>query len=324
MEVVEASTSRSSQVLTLRVTAKALVADGVVVLGLAHADGTRLPDWTPGAHIDLVLPGGVTRQYSLCGDRWDAHRYRVGVLREPNGRGGSAYVHDRLQLGDSVSVGGPRNNFPLVPSDRYLFLAGGIGITPLLPMIHQAELVGADWNLVYGGRRRRSMAFLDELASHGDRVHVVPEDEQGRPDLRAWLGKVRDGVRVYCCGPAGLLDAVRAACAHWPTPTLRIERFAAREQDAPVRDAPFEVVLARRGASVTVTPGITVLDAVRTVRVDVLSSCMEGTCGTCETTVVDGVVDHRDALLTDDERSAGGCMFPCVSRSCSDRLVLDL
>jgi ferredoxin-NADP reductase len=311
-------------VRTLRVTAKDVVADGVVVLGLAHADGSRLPDWTPGAHIDLVLPGGVTRQYSLCGDRWDAHRYRVGVLREPDGRGGSAYVHDRLQVGDSVGVGGPRNNFPLVPSARYLFLAGGIGITPLLPMIHQAELVGAEWNLVYGGRRRGSMAFLDELTGYGDRVEVVPEDERGRPNLRAWLGEVREGVRVYCCGPPGLLDAVESACAHWPAHTLRTERFAAREQHAPVRNAPFEVVLVRTGASVTVTPGMTVLDAVRTVGVELLSSCMEGICGTCETVVVEGVVDHRDTLLTDDERAEGDCMFPCVSRSCGDRLVLDL
>ncbi|PNG23852.1 PDR/VanB family oxidoreductase [Streptomyces cahuitamycinicus] len=314
----------SSRTLKLRVSAKKSVADGVVVLDLEHPDGARLPDWTPGAHIDLMLPGGLIRQYSLCGDRWDACRYRVAVLREPEGRGGSAYVHDRLQVGDGVGVGGPRNNFPLVPSERYLFLAGGIGITPLLPMIHQAQLTGADWNLVYGGRSRGSMAFLDELAGYGPRVHVVPEDTRGRPDLQAWLGDVRDGVRVYCCGPAGLLDAVEAACAHWPTPTLRTERFAAAQQELPVRDAPFEVVLANSGTNVTVTPGTTVLEALRRVGVDVLSSCMEGVCGTCETTVLDGRVDHRDALLSHDERVTADRMFPCVSRACGDRLVLDL
>lgn len=312
-----------SRVLTLSVTAKDVVADEVVVLGLEHPDGERLPDWTPGAHIDLVLPGGLTRQYSLCGDRWDAHRYRVGVLRKPDGRGGSAYVHDRLRLGDGVGVGRPRNNFPLVPSKSYLFFAGGIGITPLLPMIHQAELLGADWHLVYGGRRRASMAFLDELARYGDRVHLVPEDELGRPDLHAWLGEVRDGVKVYCCGPPGLVEAVRIASAHWHPTALRVERFSAREQ-APVRDAPFEVFLSRQRKSVVVSPGVTVLDAVRGAGVHVLASCMEGTCGTCETAVVDGVVDHRDALLTDHERATGDCMFPCVSRSCGDRLVLDL
>jgi ferredoxin-NADP reductase len=313
-----------SHALTLRVAAKDVVADGVVALGLEDPDGARLPDWTPGAHIDLALPGGITRQYSLCGDRWDAHHYRIGVLREPEGRGGSAFVHDRLRVGDRVGVGGPRNNFPLVPADRYLFFAGGIGITPLLPMIYQAQLLGADWQLVYGGRCRGSMAFLDELAGYGDRVHVVPEDEQGRPDLGAWLGIVRAGMRVYCCGPPGLLDAVAAASAHWPAHTLRVERFAAAEQGAPQRDEPFEIVLARRRARVTVRPGTTVLEAVRTAGVDVLSSCMQGTCGTCETTVIDGVVDHRDSLLSEAERAGGDSMFPCVSRSCSDRLVLDL
>ncbi|MFK0252737.1 PDR/VanB family oxidoreductase [Streptomyces sp. NPDC090445] len=318
------SAGSPSQVLTLRVTAKQAAADGVVVLELAHSDGARLPDWTPGAHVDLVLPGGLTRQYSLCGDRWDAQRYRVAVLREPAGRGGSAYIHERLRPGDSVGVGGPRNHFPLVPADRYLFLAGGIGITPLLPMLHQAELVGADWTLVYGGRRRASMAFLGELARYGDRVRLVPEDEAGRPDLAGLLREVHAGTRVYCCGPAGLLDAVAAACAHWPARTLYTERFAAAGPSAPVRDTPFEVVLARSGGRVTVTPDTTVLDAVRSAGVELLSSCGEGICGTCATTVLDGVVDHRDSLLSGEERAAGDCMYPCVSRSCGDRLVLNL
>jgi ferredoxin-NADP reductase len=150
--------------VNLRVIGKTTVAEGVVTLSLAHPQGKRLPDWTPGSHVDLVLPGGLVRQYSLCGDRWDAYTYRVGVLREPASRGGSAYVHDRLAVGDMVAIGGPRNNFPLVPAQRYLFVAGGIGITPLLPMVRAAELLGADWQLLYGGRASTSMAFLDELA----------------------------------------------------------------------------------------------------------------------------------------------------------------
>lgn len=311
------------QVRALRVANRAVAADGVVTLTLEHPDGDRLPDWTPGAHIDLVLPNGLTRQYSLCGDRWDAYRYRVGVLREPHGRGGSAYVHDHLKVGDLVGVGGPRNNFPLVPADRYLFVAGGIGITPLLPMVHQADLLGADWQLIYGGRRRDSMAFLDDLARYGDRVRVVPEDRYGRPDLRRLLSEVRPGLRVYCCGPPGLIDAVTAGCAHWPAPTLRTERFVA-PQIPPVREAPFRVDLARTGASVLVTPAQTVLEAARAAGADLLSSCLQGTCGTCETTVLDGLVDHRDALLTAEERAAGDRMFPCVSRSRGDRLLLDL
>ncbi|MGW4586938.1 PDR/VanB family oxidoreductase [Amycolatopsis thermoflava] len=309
--------------MTLEVTAREARAEGVVALTLSRPDGGRLPDWTPGAHIDLVLPNGLTRQYSLCGDRWDAHSYRIGVLREPAGRGGSAYVHDRLRPGDRVGIGGPRNNFPLVPSGRYLFVAGGIGITPLLPMIHQADLLGADWTLLYGGRRRASMAFTDELAADGDRVHLVPEDEHGLLDLASWLGTPRPGTKVYCCGPAPLLAAVESACRDWPPFSLHVERFTAREQ-APARDEPFEVELRRTGATVTVTPGISVLEAVRGAGVDVLSSCRQGTCGTCETGVLAGVPDHRDSILADHERAAGEVMFVCVSRSCTDRLVLDL
>lgn len=198
-----------ASVVSLRVVAKTPEADGVVSLTLARPDGRRLPDWTPGAHIDVVLPSGMARQYSLCGNRFDAHTYRVGVLREPDGRGGSAYVHDVLAPGDVVGVGGPRNNFPLVPSSSYLFVAGGIGITPLLPMIHQADLLDADWRLLYGGRTRDSIAFRAELAAYGDRVQVVPQDEHGLLDLATFLGSPRPGVKVYCCGPPPLLAARR-------------------------------------------------------------------------------------------------------------------
>jgi ferredoxin-NADP reductase len=314
----------AANVVTLRVTAKTVVADGVASLELAHPDGRRLPDWTPGSHIDVMLPNGLTRQYSLCGDRWDAHSYRVGVLREPAGRGGSAYVHDELRPGDLVGVGGPRNNFPLVPARRYLFVGGGIGITPLLPMVHQADLLGVDWQLLYGGRRRASMAWLDELADYGDRVQVVPQDESGLLDLARFLGVPGPDVRVYCCGPPPLLAAIEAACASWPAHSLRTERFVAADQGTPARTLPFEVELARSGATVTVTPGVSVLDAVHAAGVDVLSSCRQGTCGTCETTVLAGTPDHRDSILEDDERAKGDCMFICVSRALDDRLVLDL
>jgi ferredoxin-NADP reductase len=311
-------------VVSLQVVAKTAEAVGVVSLTLARPDGRRLPDWTPGAHVDLVLPTGITRQYSLCGDRWDAHTYRVAVLREPDGRGGSAFVHEVLAPGDVVGVGGSRNNFPLVPSASYLFVAGGIGITPLLPMIHQADLLEADWRLLYGGRTRRSMAFLDELSAHGDRVQAVPQDEHGLLDLAGFLGEPRPGVKVYCCGPAPLLAAIERACAAWPPHTLHLERFVAQERGAPARPGPFAVELARSGVVVDVRPGVSVLDAVRAAGVDVLSSCRQGTCGTCETTVLAGRPDHRDSILADHERAAGDCMFPCVSRSCDDRLVLDL
>ncbi|MER5436973.1 PDR/VanB family oxidoreductase [Streptomyces sp. NPDC002790] len=310
------------------------IAEDVVSVTLAHPDGARLPDWTPGAHIDLVLPDGTVRQYSLCGDRWDARTYRVAVLREPDGRGGSAYVHDRLKMGDRVGIGGPRNNFPLAPlapltpladSGAYLFIAGGIGITPLLPMIHQAELLRLEWQLLYGGRNRPSMAFREELlAAHGGRVHVVPQDEEGLLDLDAWLGAPRAGVKVYCCGPPPLLAAVEGACAGWEPYALRTERFTAAERGAPVRDTAFEVELRRSARTVRVAPDASVLQAVRGAGAEVVSSCEQGTCGTCLTPVLEGEPDHMDSVLTDHQRAAGDCMLVCVSRSCGDRLVLDL
>lgn len=299
-------------------------ADGVVALTLARPDGGRLPDWAPGAHIDVTLASGVTRQYSLCGDRWDAHRYRVAVLREVDGRGGSAYVHDELEPGDTVGFGGPRNHFPLVPSARYLFVAGGIGITPLLPMVHQADLVGADWALLYGGRARPTMAFVDDLARHGHRVTVHPQDEAGLLPLASFVAGAGDDTVVYCCGPGPLLAAVEDATAHRPRHLLRTERFVAAELGAPVRDEPFVLELARTGATVTVAPELSVLEAARRAGATALSSCEQGTCGTCETPVLAGVPDHRDSILADHERAAGDCLFPCVSRSCTDRLVLDL
>ncbi|MCZ2803649.1 PDR/VanB family oxidoreductase [Modestobacter sp. VKM Ac-2983] len=303
---------------------KVRVADGVVTLTLTAADGGRLPDWTPGAHVDLTLDDGLSRQYSLCGDRWDAHSYRVGVLLEPAGRGGSRYVHEQLEPGHVVGLGGPRNHFPLVPAESYLFVAGGIGITPVLPMIAQAEMLRADWRLLYGGRTSSSMAFLEELSAYGDRVSVRPQDEFGLLDLAGFLGDPRRGTEVYSCGPAPLLAAMEAACAGWPARALHTERFTAAERGAPVRTASFDVELHRTGRTVTVPPDLSVLEALGAVGVDVLSSCRQGTCGTCETTVLAGVPDHRDSLLDDEERAAGDCMYPCVSRSCSDRLVLDL
>jgi ferredoxin-NADP reductase len=308
----------------LRVAAKQRLAEGVVSLILTDPVGRRLPDWTPGAHIDLRLPNGEVRQYSLCGDRWDASTYRVGVLREPDGRGGSAFVHDRLEVGDVVGVGGPRNNFGMVPARRYLFVAGGIGITPLLPMVHQADLLEADWHLVYGGRSRTSMAFIGELAGYGDRVTIVPQDECGLLDVAAHLPKPAVDGKVYCCGPAPLLAAVERLCAGWPPGLLRTERFVPKVLPGPVRTESFVVELRRSGRQVTVSNGQSVLDAVRAAGVPVLSSCRQGTCGTCETGVIAGRPDHRDSITDDHDHQCGDRMFPCVSRALSDRLVLDL
>lgn len=310
----------------VRIEGKREVADGVVELTLRQVEDHPLPRWEPGAHVDLLLglDGVPPRQYSLCGDPADHHVWRLGILRDPEGRGGSRHVHDVLAEGDTVRVRGPRNNFPLAPSPRYLFVAGGIGITPILTMIRSAQAAGADWRLVYGGRRRASMAFLDELAAYGDRVSIRPQDETGLLDLDTLLGTPEPDTLVYCCGPEPLLAAVEERCAAWPRGALRVERFSARPLTAPVRDEAFEVVLAQSELTLAVPPDRTILSVVEEAGVGVLSSCAEGTCGTCETPVLDGEPDHRDSVLTDDERRVADCMMICVSRSCSPRLVLDL
>ncbi|MFD5280138.1 PDR/VanB family oxidoreductase [Streptomyces rubrogriseus] len=299
-------------------------ADGVLVLTLRHPLDERLPAWEPGAHVDVVLGPGLERQYSLCGDPADRAEWRIAVLHEKGGRGGSAYVHGELRAGDEVRVRGPRNNFRLEPAPRYRFVAGGIGITPVLPMLAAAEEAGAEWTLLYGGRTRAGMAFTQELARYGDRVTLVPEDESGLLDLASVLDDLSPDTLVYCCGPGPLLDAVEARC---PAGSLRVERFRPKEADADAPaegEAEFEVVLARSGRTVVVPPGVSVLDAVRGAGVEVLYSCTEGTCGTCETEVVEGAPDHRDSVLTEEERAAGETMLICVSRCRGRRLVLDL
>ncbi|MFC8435107.1 PDR/VanB family oxidoreductase [Streptomyces sp. NPDC057253] len=315
--------------LPLTVAARTLVADGVVCLTLRRPDGGLLPAWTPGAHIDVLLDGeagDLVRQYSLCGNPADRDTWQIAVLREPQGRGGSAHVHDRLHEGAAVRVRGPRNNFPLRAAARHLFIAGGVGITPILPMVEAAEAAGADWSLLYGGRTRTSMAFLDRLAPHGDRVLVRPQDEYGLLDLATHLGVPKEGTLVHACGPEPLLRAVQEQCAGWPPGTLGVERFApvpTADGDAATTTA-FELELARSGLTLTVRPDRSVLETVEEAGVDVDFSCREGTCGTCETDVLEGTPDHRDSLLTEDERAAGDTMLICVSRSCGPRLVLDL
>ena len=302
------------------------VAQDVVALTLADSDGARLPAWTPGAHVDLVLNPALTRQYSLCAlDPHDDSSWRIGVLRTADSRGGSQLVHDTLHEGATVRVRGPRNHFNLVEAPRYLFVAGGIGITPLLPMVASVDRRGADWELLYGGRRRATMAFVDDLSPYGERVRLWPEDELGRLDLVQALGQPRDDTLVYCCGPEGLLSAVEGLCAPWPPGSLHTERFAPKPTALQAAaDREFELVLQRSGITTVVPPDKTVLDVVEEAGVSVLSSCRVGTCGTCEAAVVDGIPDHRDSVLSDEERESNEYMMICISRACSERLVLDL
>ncbi|MEU8201177.1 PDR/VanB family oxidoreductase [Streptosporangium sp. NPDC049046] len=311
--------------MDLLVRTMTLESEGVLSVILEDPGGGPLPGWEQGAHLELEL-GGLPRHYSLCGTPEDSLRYRIAVLRDPDSRGGSAHVHERLRPGDLVTVRGPRNRFPLVTAERYLFVAGGIGITPLLPMIAAVEAAGVPWRLAYGGRRRASMAFQAELAAYGDAVTLLPEDELGRMDLKALLGTPDAATAVYCCGPEGLLAAVEEACAAWPEGSLHVERFAAApraETDAGA-EREFEVECRQSGVVVTVPRDEPIIDALEAAGVWVASACREGICGSCETKVVEGEPDHRDSLLTAQERASGTTMMPCVSRAFSGRLVLDL
>jgi len=317
-----------SNLLRLRVRSMSYEAEGVVGLTLCDPGGAALPEWTPGAHIDLLAPGGgPPRQFSLCGEPADRSAYRLGVLLEERSRGCTRWVHTQLRPGDLVDASPPRNRFPLVESPRYLFVAGGIGITPILPMIAAVDAAGAEWELVYGGRRRATMAFLDRLAGYGDRVVIVPEDEAGRIDVAAALARHDPATTsVYCCGPEPLLAAVaeRAAAAGFAEP--HVERFHPVER-APVTpdgERAVEVVCARSGITVHVDSGTSILEALEAAGLPVPSSCREGICGTCETGVLEGIPDHRDSLLTDGERAAGETMMVCCSRALSEKLVLDV
>ncbi len=310
----------------LVVAQKEPVAEGVVALTLADANGHELPAWNPGAHVDLMLPDPApTRQYSLCSNPADPRTWRIGVRREAKSRGGSEFIHDVLKVGDTVQVRGPRNHFSLVDAPHYLFIAGGIGITPMLPMAAEVDAVGADWQLWYGGHSRASMAFLDELAGYGDRIRIYAGDEKGRIPLGSVLAPPRQDTLVYCCGPEDLLVAVEGWCTSWPVGSLHFERFKAKSAEAaPPAVATFELVLQRSGITITVPPDKSILDMVYAAGQYALASCREGVCGTCEARVLEGVPDHRDSVLTSAEREANQVMMICVSRSCTPRLVLDL
>ncbi|MFT3874128.1 MAG: PDR/VanB family oxidoreductase [Nocardioides sp.] len=315
----------STDVLDVIVRERVDVADGVALFRLADVSGAPLPPWTPGAHVDLVLPGSIVRQYSLCGTPADRSTYEIAVLREAEGRGGSRTLVDRVSAGLRLGVRGPRNHFSFESAPAYRFVAGGIGITPILPMIAEAEAAGADWELLYGGRRLESMAMANALVDrYGDRVLLRPQDRCGVLDLDEYLADLPLGALIYACGPEALLDALVKRSAVWPAGTLHLERFAAKVLDGDVIDTEFEVELARTGVTVVVPAGRSILEVVEEAGAFVLTSCTEGTCGSCETAVLGGVPDHRDSVLDDAARVSNESMMVCVSRCSSGRLVLDL
>ncbi|MGP3533975.1 HtaA domain-containing protein [Microbacterium sp. RD1] len=316
-------TSDPTMRLSLVIADRAEEAEGVVSLSLAHPDGAPLPEWSPGSHIDIHAGDGLVRQYSLSSLTTDRERWRVTILREDDGAV-SRLLHETAKVGSSVEVSLPRNNFVLEASPRYIFVAGGIGITPLVPMIEAAERSGAEWTLVYSGRDRSRMAFVDELVRHGERARVVTTSDQPRVDFRGYFAEPQQDTLVYACGPEALLAELEAATAEWPSGALHVERFVPREIDES-GDVDFEVEFVESGVTAVVPAGRSILAVAEEHDIPVISSCSEGTCGTCETVVLGGQPDHRDAILTDAERAANRTMFICVSRSvkgCPLRLEL--
>ena len=326
---VAADHAVNTGVTQVRLVDRTVVAEdeNVVALRFEAPDGGQLPPWYAGAHLDLLLPSGRMREYSLCGDPTDRTYYRIAVRRIPDGGGGSVEVHDDLRVGDTLSIKGPRNAFPLaVPglgsrAEHLRFVAGGIGITPILPMIQLADRLDLDWSMVYTGRSRDSLPFVDEVLTHGDRVTVRTDDDGGIPTADELIGPdISPRTAVYSCGPIPMLDALVARLRDVRDVELHHERFA----PPPVVDGhPFTVTLASTGAAVPVGADETTLAALRRERPSVPYSCRQGFCGTCRTRVLDGAVDHRDTLLTTAERDAGW-MLSCVSRAAGDSLTVEI
>jgi ferredoxin-NADP reductase len=321
-------TSSSDRVLLpVRLTEASLVANSVRSLIIRRSNGALLPPWEAGAHVDLLLPGGETRQYSLCGDPEDLSHYRLAVRRKEQGRGGSVWIHDELAIGDIVRIRPPRNHFPLEPASRYVFVAFGIGVTPILPMLRTTTRHRLPWQLFYGGRSRESMAFLEEIERYGAAFTVASDDQAGVLDLPAIVDQLDAASLLYVCGPAGLVDDIKVAAEReGHGDRVRYELFDAsrRDDEVETEERAFEVELARSGIVVSVAAMHSILEAVRAAGVDVASDCEDGICGSCETPVLSGRVEHRDHVLTRTEQQQNTCLMICVSRALDRRIVLDL
>lgn len=314
--------------MKLRVSAVIAEARDVMRLELADPQGAALPPFEPGAHLVLHLPNGLQRQYSLAGDWRERNRYVLGVGRANDSRGGSEYVHGALRVGTEIACGLPANNFALVDAPRYLFIAGGIGITPILSMIRWCEAHGKPWKLVYAARSRVRMGFYEELRGFGPKTRFHCDDEQGQPlQVAPLMLDVEAGTHVYCCGPAPLMEAVRTHGSHLPADRLHFEWFSAPATNDAAAAAPAEgfwIDLQRSGTSLHVPPNQSVLEVLEQNGHEVPFSCREGLCGTCETTVCAGEVEHLDYVYPASQRESLRTMLVCVSRAKSPRLSLDL
>lgn len=296
---------------------------------LTCAQGQALPEFTAGAHIDVHLPGGLIRQYSLCNHPQERHRYQIGVLKDARSRGGSQCMHEQINSGDRLYISEPRNLFPLVGgARRSLLFAGGIGITPILSMAEQLAQSGADFELHYCARDRDRAAFVERLkgASFADRVHLhFDEEADSRLDASSVLSHPRPDAHLYVCGPSGFMQHVldSAKAQGWGESQLHREYFAAAPVDASA-DGAFQVKLGSSGQVFDIPADKTVIQVLESHGVEIAMSCEQGICGTCLTRVLEGVPDHRDLFLTEAEQAANDQFTPCCSRARSALLVLDI
>jgi vanillate O-demethylase ferredoxin subunit len=319
----------SAASIEVRVQSVRWEAEGIISLELVRADGAELPAFEAGAHIDIELPNGISRSYSLLNDQTETHRYVVAVNRDPSSRGGSRFIHEGLRCGDRLQISEPANHFPLEESAAHTVLfAGGIGVTPLLCMARRLQALGRSWEMWYSARTRPVAACIDALMAldaeaGGNRVHLNFDQAPGGRmlDLQALVGACAPDTHVYCCGPLPMLAAFEAACAARDPSTVHVEYFTSATPVA--AEGGYTVVLSRSGRSVEVAPGKTILDAMLDNDIDVPYSCMEGVCGTCELRVIEGLPDHRDLVLSKEERAANKSLMVCCSGSLTPRLVLD-
>jgi len=310
---------------TMQVRVRALVweAPGVLSLHLASLDGAALPAFEPGAHIDVKLPDGTLRQYSLCGDPNDLTHYRLGI-RAVTGGQSSGFVHKRLRPGDVVTVSTPRNNFPLVAAKHYIFVAGGIGVTPFIPMMREVAARNGSFTLLYCNKRNEDAPFLREIEALGGELSLHASEAGTRLDVAQRFAAVETGAVVYCCGPEKLMLAVEEATAGWPEGSVHFEWFAPRSRPEGETSDSFEVVCQASGKTLTVPADKSILEVLGENGIEVPRSCEQGICGTCEVRVVSGEIDHRDSILSSAERAANETMMICVSRCRGARLVLDV
>jgi len=323
--VAQAATAAQTaeEVIDVRLTAIRYAARDTNMYEFTRVDGKPFPPYEPGAHIDLNLPNGIVRQYSLIEAEPDPHTYTIAVKRDPASRGGSRYVHDELHVGKTLTITGPRNNFPLVEdASHVILLAGGIGITPIWCMVQRLEKLGRSWKLYYACRSRADTAFLDALARKTPSQFHFDDEAGGVLNVAAIAGAAPKDAHLYCCGPTPMLNAFESATANWPRDQVHVEYFTPKQE--PAKTGGFIVELARSGKEFVIPEGKSILQVLLDAGVDVDYSCELGICGACEQRVISGIPEHRDSILTEEEQASNTKVMICCAGCKSERLVLDL